>query len=120
MAHGNIKYNKEFAKDLPGMFKNGESVAEVVAELGVWRSTFYEWVHKYPEFKAAYEHGKTLSEAWWAKLGRKGASCESQINPSVWIFNMKAKFGYSDNPKEPEDSEEKITKVEIVRRVETD
>ena len=117
MAKGNIKYKKEYAEDLPEMFKNGESVAEVVAILGVWRSTFYEWVNKYPEFKEAYEHGKTLSEAWWAKLGRQGASCEKQINPAVWIFNMKAKFDWSDKgDNENNEDDDHVTKVEIVRR----
>ena len=90
-------YKPELAEQLPAMFSEGESVAEVIVKLGISRACFYKWVNKYPEFAEAYEEGKTVAEAWWSKLGRKGASGKADINPSVWIFNMKAKFGYREN-----------------------
>ena len=90
------KYKKKFAKQLPDMFKNGESVAEVCMELGIPRQTFYYWVNNYDDFKEAYETGKMYSEAWWTKLGRAGALGKTKIQPTVWIFNMKNKFGWRD------------------------
>lgn len=90
------KYKPEFADNLPEMFKQGESVAEVCAELKVARSTFYLWLKEYPDFGDAYKIGQVLSESWWAKLGRAGACGKADINPAVWIFNMKAKFNYTE------------------------
>ncbi len=90
------KYDPEFVKTLPQMFANGESVAEVAAVLGVSRQAFYDWVDKYPDFAEAYEDGKSLSEAWWTKLGRVGAAGKVGIQPTVWIFNMKNRFDWRD------------------------
>lgn len=90
------KYDPAFVERLPGMFANGESVAEVAAALGVSRRAFYDWVEQYPEFKTAYEDGKQLSEAWWTKLGRAGAAGKVDIQPTVWIFNMKNRFEWRD------------------------
>ncbi len=90
------KYDPAFVEQLPGMFANGESVAEVASELGVSRQAFYVWVDRYPEFKEAYEEGKQLSEAWWTKLGRAGATGKVNIQPTVWIFNMKNRFDWRD------------------------
>ena len=98
------KYKKQFAEDLPKMFRNGESVAEVCVQLGVSRDSFYYWVNNYPEFKEAYDLGKLHSEAWWSKLGRAGALGERKIQPAVWVFTMKNKFGWRDQP-EPDSSE---------------
>lgn len=93
-----LKYKPEFAEQLPQMFKNGEAVEEVIVKLGIRRSTFYEWAKKYPEFADAYEHGKELSQAWWLKVGRAGAigQGEIQLQPTVWIFNMKNRLGWKD------------------------
>lgn len=96
MAKKDIKYKQEFVDRLPGMFKNGEDVIEVCVELGICRAAFYKWVKKYPDFAEAYKEGKEKSEAWWRKLGRAGACGKADINPTVWIFNMKAKFGMSE------------------------
>ena len=52
------KYKKKFAKQLPDMFKNGESVAEVCMELGIPRQTFYYWVNNYDDFEEASQPGK--------------------------------------------------------------
>lgn len=96
MPKTHSKYKKEFAEELPQMFANGESVAEVCIQLGVTRRAFYDWVEKYPDFADAYQDGKMHAEAWWSKLGRAGAAGKVDIQPTVWIFNMKNKFGWVD------------------------
>lgn len=96
MARGLIKYKPEIAENLPDMFKNGEDVAEVATKLGISRQTFYQWLDMFPEFAEAYALGKQHSEAWWSRLGRAGAAGQVQIQPTVWIFNMKNKFGWKD------------------------
>jgi len=80
----------------PADVANGESKAEVAAKLGICRDTMHEWAKRHPEFSDAIKKGEHLSEAWWCKLGRKGAAGEADINPTVWIFNMKNRFGWRD------------------------
>ncbi|GHT86931.1 hypothetical protein FACS1894137_13230 [Spirochaetia bacterium] len=90
------KYSRKLCKKLPDMFLEGQSVVEVCADLGIWKDTFYQWVNKYPEFSDAYKKGLLLSEAWWEKLGRAGATGQISINPATWIFNMKNRFKWTD------------------------
>lgn len=90
------KYKEEFCEQLPDMFANGESVEEVCQELKISKRAFYDWVERYPEFAEAYELGKQASHAWWIKLGRAGATGKVQVQPTIWIFNMKNRLGWKD------------------------
>ena len=90
------KYSKNLCKKLPEMFKNGESVVEVCAALGIWKDTFYNWVKEHPDFSDSYKKGLELSEAWWLKLGRAGSAGKTRIQPATWIFNMKNRFKWTD------------------------
>ena len=90
------KYRAEIAENLPDLFDQGESVAEVCKELGIAKQTFFTWVKKHPKFAAAYEEGKYRSEAWWMRLGRLGAAGVQEINATAWIFNMKNRFEWRD------------------------
>jgi len=92
-----LKYTVELCEYLPYMFEQGETVAEVCGEINVARSTYYQWKKDYPDFKAAAEHGSTLCEAWWSKMGRAGSVGKiKNMNAAAWIFNMKNRFGWQD------------------------
>ena len=84
------------AKSLAKRFKDGESVAEVCAAIGICKTSFYKATELSEEFMDAYKKGLEGSEAWWCKLGREGAACETAIQPATWIFNMKNRFGWRD------------------------
>lgn len=43
------------------------SDAQVASKLGVSKKTLWDWRNKHPEFKVAYEHGKTDAEAAFKK-----------------------------------------------------
>lgn len=107
------KYKKSMAKDLPKYFEKGESVAEVAVRLGISKKTFYEWLKDKPEFAQAYEMAKTISESWWIKAGR--AATMGQVPgfaPTPWIFNMKNRFGWKDNPGEtPEQNQPPVIHI---------
>jgi hypothetical protein len=97
MAGGRpTKYKPEICKQLPELFEDGASIAEVCVELGITKSTFYEWGKKYREFSDAIKRGLVLSEAWWSRFGQQGAMGKVSINPAMWIFNMKNRFGWAD------------------------
>lgn len=91
------KYNPDIITDIPEMFRNGESIEEVCRDkLHISKQTCYDWIKKYPEFSDAIKEGVGISEAWWHTLGRAGAAGKAPINATVWIFNMKNRFGWRD------------------------
>jgi transposase len=90
------KYDPAICDTLPNMFANGETIVEVCLALGISRRAFYDWKAKYPEFEAAVDQGMAISEAWWSKLGRAGAIGAQPVHPTLWIFNMKNRFNWTD------------------------
>ena len=91
---------KRTAKQLPDMMKNGESIAEVCANLGMSKDTFYRCCNDYPIFSDAVKKGKTYSEAYWCKLGRAAAQGQINANPTFFIFNMKNRFNWRDKTRD--------------------
>ncbi|WP_299084892.1 hypothetical protein [uncultured Paraglaciecola sp.] len=91
------KYDPAMAEKLPGLFKNGESVAEVCAVLGIGKKSFYRYIEKHADFAEAYDKGRDLSEAWWLKKGRNAVNGKAKhMDTTAWIFNMKNRFGWAD------------------------
>lgn len=94
------KYRPNMCATVLEMMSEGASQMEVQAAIGITRETFNQWTNRdgpyyEPDFTEAVERGRDLSQAWWERLGRMGAVGED-INPSIWIFNMKARFGWRD------------------------
>src|SRR3990167_6942381 len=90
------KYKPEMCDRLLMMMKNGASVTEVAADLGVRRGTIYDWARdpRKPEWKDALELGKERSEAWWIEKGRNGTFgiSSGRFNAASWIYTMKCRF----------------------------
>lgn len=84
------------SESLPDMFIDGQSVAEVCAELKMCKDSFYKLCEVSDKFSDAYKKGQGLSEAWWTKLGREGSTGKAEIQPTTWIFNMKNRFAWAD------------------------
>lgn len=82
--------------------QDGGSATEARAMLGIGDSAWSTLLEDSPEFRLAEKTRDTLCEVWWERLGRTGASGKTPINPTVWIFNMKNRFGWRDKPKEDE------------------
>jgi hypothetical protein len=73
----------------------GASITEVAAELGIARSTFYEWRDEYPEIADTLKRAEELSAAWWEKMGRTHLAVR-EFNAALWYMNMKNRFKWSD------------------------
>ena len=91
-----LPFDVNLIKSIPGMFVNGESMSEVLCDLGWHHNTVRAWRKKYKELDRAFELGEQYAEAWWSRLGRAGAVGKVKINPAVWIFNMKNRFAWTD------------------------
>ena len=85
------KYKARFCEDVILMGKDGKSLHEMARELDICFDTLNEWRKAKPEFSVSIKKAVALSQGWWEELGRKGAK-NGDINPTVWIFNMKNRF----------------------------
>lgn len=85
--------------------QEGGSIVEARCELGIGESAWGTLMEDYEEFRRTEKERKALCEVWWERQGRKMAT-GANGNATVWIFNMKNRFGWRDQPKEdPADSE---------------
>lgn len=88
-----LKYNQKMCKKAIEVLKGGESLAAVCCELGIGRSTLYEWKQKHPEFSEALEMGLQYSQRIWEQIGKDGIIGNyDKFNGAPWMFTMKNRF----------------------------
>ena len=80
---------KELAAD-------GASDVELRVELGISDDLWYRWIAEDAEFSRTVKECKLLCQIWWERHGRKMAAGSAEGNATVWIFNMKNRFGWKD------------------------
>lgn len=81
---------------LSDLFREGQTLVEVLTRLGICRESYYKACKVSKKFKEAHNHGIQRAEAWWWTLGRAGAAGKTKIQPATWIFSMKNRFNCSD------------------------
>lgn len=85
-------YDPAYCERVIELGKEGASVVEMAADIGVCRATLEEnWPAAHPEFLEAFTRAKLHSQAWWEKTGRVGM-VENTINASIWSRSMAARF----------------------------
>lgn len=89
------EYNPQYCEKIVDLMKDGASIEEVAAELGISKQSIYTWSEKYPDFMDAKKKAEELSSAWWMKQGRI-ALREKEFNYTGWYMNMKNRFGWRD------------------------
>lgn len=75
--------------------KEGASEVELRVELGISDDLWYRWIDEEPEFARTVKDCKRRIQAWWERHGRHMA-VGAEGNATVWIFNMKNRFGWRD------------------------
>ena len=100
MAGGRpTEYKPEYCEAIIELMRDGRSIYEVAAELGVAKKTLYNWADAHEEFLHAKRLGEELSQAWWERQGRENLINRYQsdsLNASLWYMNMKNRFGWRD------------------------
>lgn len=75
--------------------REGGALVEMRAVLGIGISAWETLLTDSEEFREAKADAVALSEIWWHKVGRAQAT-GAPGNASVWIFNMKNRWGWRD------------------------
>lgn len=84
-------YKPEYCQRVIDLGKEGASVVEMACELGVVRSTLYQWESEHPEFSDAFTRARQWAQVWWEKAGKTGMQAPG-FNGSVWSRSMAARF----------------------------
>ncbi|AYD01178.1 helix-turn-helix domain-containing protein [Neorhizobium sp. NCHU2750] len=84
-------YREEYCERVLAMASKGMSVAEWAADLGVARSTLYEWADSHSEFLTALRAGKDLEQAAWERMARENLD-NKNFNANLWIKSAQARF----------------------------
>ena len=75
--------------------KRGGSEVEMRVLLGIGESAFYTLCNDSTQFQRTRKLSRDLCNVWWERRGRDMAIGKDG-NPTVWIFNMKNRFGWRD------------------------
>ena len=89
------KYRPEMCERVIELMKDGCSLVEVAADLGVDRDSLYEWRRVYPDFSDTIKRGVALSNSWWERNGRVNLE-NKDFSATLWYMNMKNRFGWKD------------------------
>lgn len=125
-------YDPDFCEMLIKHMEKGYSYESFSAIIGTCRATLYNWEKEYPDFLDAKKKAQEKCQYWWEHSGIEGLYTiygrdenghreviEKAINPSLWIFNMKARFRWKDQePKEREQlAEREVLTLEDKRKL---
>lgn len=90
------KYRPEYCDRVIELGKEGCSVVEMAADIGVARNTLEtEWPSAHPDFLEAMTQARQLSQAWWERQGRVNLMVPPGVGTfqaSVWSRSMAARF----------------------------
>lgn len=87
------KYQNWMCAKAEEVLANGESLAGICAELGITRTTLYDWRDTHPEFSQAIQRGLQKAQRRWERIGMDGIQGNyEKFNAAPWIFTMKNRF----------------------------
>lgn len=85
-------YDPSYCERIVDCGREGMSVVEMAAEIGVARSTLENaWPAAHPEFSVALEQARDLSQAWWEKQGRTNLVTQG-FQSALYSRSMAARF----------------------------
>lgn len=75
----------------------GFSIKSFAGNIGVDETTIYEWISKHKDFSQSIKRGKAKSALFWEQMGMLAMMGKiPDFNTTIWIFQMKNRFGWSD------------------------
>ena len=98
-----VEYDPAMCEKAIELGKIGKSITAIAVNLGVAKSTLYEWVDTYPDFSNAIKKARDAAQQWFEDVGNKHIVEESggpKLNTTWAMFQMKNRFrdNYGDQP----------------------
>lgn len=116
------EYDPSYCDSVVSFLRDGYSLAAYAGEIGVARSTIYEWMKDQPEFSDAVKRGQAGAALWWERLNRNFA-ISGEGNATAIIFGLKNRAADDWRDKtETEHSGSVVTEIKrtVVRPEHTD
>lgn len=82
-------YKSEFCDIVLECLKDGGSILQFAAKVGVARSSVYNWIDENPDFAAAVKTAQAASAKWWEDRLTDLAQDKDAGNASAVIFGVK-------------------------------
>ena len=93
------KYKEEYCQLLVEHMADGLSYESFAGVVGVSKQTIYDWEKVNSDFLDSKKKGFAMAQLFWEKAGLNGMFMGGKDNPfnaTVWVFNMKNRFGWVD------------------------
>ena len=115
MAGGRpTKYRKEYCDLLVKHMTLGYSFESFAADCKVNVDTLHEWCKRHPEFSDSKKLGSAASRKYWETIGKGGMTGKIPgFIASIWIFNMKNRFGWRDSQEIHNSDSGEVKKIEV-------
>ena len=139
-------YYPEICDEVIEFMAKGYSFDAFAGHVDISKEPLYQWIKKYPEFSDSKRRAFQLCREFWETKGIEGLFSTSRteksgdtliseskaLNASVWIFNMRNRFKWTDmrtkdgpdgEPLDPDDDSDDqpvrgITKEEAIKLLE--
>lgn len=86
------KYRPEYCEQIIAWGKEGKSIAQMAAELGVsYNSVLVNWPKQFPEFRDAMELWEVHAEAYWESKGNDNLN-NREFQAHLYLRSMAARF----------------------------
>jgi hypothetical protein len=109
-------YKPEFCDMLINFMSKGYSIEAFAGHVNATVASVYRWL-KHPDlgdFREAKSIGEAKQRKFWEQAGRLGLMGKIKgFNTSVWIFNMKNRYGWSDKRVDDETKEFESIVIEM-------
>lgn len=93
-----IRFRKRYCQELIEWMADGNTYEGFATVINTDRANLYKWETEYPEWVDAKRTAFEQCEQWWLKIAKDNliSKREGSLNSSVWIFNMKNRFKWTD------------------------
>lgn len=93
------KYKPEYCEQVVDFMSKGYSLEAFAGSIGHHKQTVYEWRDAHPDFGDSIKRAFDVCRVYWEKLALDCVYLNGEnekFNATVWLFNMKNRFGWRD------------------------
>ena len=114
----NPVYNNDFhPSEFVRLSEFGYTLAEIAANFDIDKATLWRWSkdkENKPDFVDAYKVGRTKTEAWFVKYGKRMMNGQVKNgNPSTYIWLSKVQLGWNEDDPLNDETDDLIEGVEF-------